>query len=55
MDHSRFPNTYTVLFGYLQGAQLVHNAAQKTSSAEAAKVVAGTFRLIKGLLHLTKV
>jgi len=29
-----------VLSGYSQGAQLVHNAAQKTSAANAAKVAA---------------
>jgi hypothetical protein len=31
-----------VLAGYSQGAQLVHNAAQRTSAANAAKVAAGT-------------
>ncbi|CAI6333662.1 unnamed protein product [Periconia digitata] len=37
---SRCPNTKIVLSGYSQGAQLVHNAAQRTSSANAAKVAA---------------
>ncbi|KAK7181688.1 hypothetical protein DPSP01_013185 [Paraphaeosphaeria sporulosa] len=37
---SRCPNTKIVLSGYSQGAQLVHNAAQKTSAANAAKVAA---------------
>lgn len=30
-----------MLAGYSQGAQLVHNAAQRTSTANAAKVAAG--------------
>ena len=37
---SRCPNTKIVVSGYSQGAQLVHNAALKTSSANAAKVAA---------------
>ncbi|PSN74559.1 cutinase-domain-containing protein [Corynespora cassiicola Philippines] len=37
---SRCPNTKIVLSGYSQGAQLVHNAAQRTSAANAARVAA---------------
>ncbi|OAL57389.1 cutinase-domain-containing protein [Pyrenochaeta sp. DS3sAY3a] len=37
---SRCPSTKIVLAGYSQGAQLVHNAAQRTSAANAAKVAA---------------
>lgn len=37
---TRCPNTKIVLAGYSQGAQLVHNAAGRTSSANAAKVAA---------------
>ncbi|KAH7389744.1 cutinase-domain-containing protein [Phaeosphaeria sp. MPI-PUGE-AT-0046c] len=37
---SRCPNTKIVLSGYSQGAQLVHNAAQRTSAANAQRVAA---------------
>ncbi|PVH99376.1 carbohydrate esterase family 5 protein [Periconia macrospinosa] len=37
---ARCPSTKIVLSGYSQGAQLVHNAAQKTSSANAGRVSA---------------
>ncbi|KAF2124450.1 carbohydrate esterase family 5 protein [Dothidotthia symphoricarpi CBS 119687] len=37
---TKCPSTKIVLSGYSQGAQLVHNAAQKTSAANAAKVAA---------------
>ncbi|KAH6639291.1 cutinase-domain-containing protein [Boeremia exigua] len=37
---TRCPNTKIVLAGYSQGAQLVHNAAVRTSAANAAKVAA---------------
>ncbi|KAH5754096.1 hypothetical protein HBI88_194040 [Parastagonospora nodorum] len=37
---SRCPNTKIVLSGYSQGAQLVHNAAVRTSAANAARVAA---------------
>jgi predicted esterase len=40
---SRCPSTKIVLSGYSQGAQLVHNAAVRTSAANAARVAAGTF------------
>jgi len=40
--YSQCPNTKVVLSGYSQGAQLVHNAAGKLSSANAAKISAGT-------------
>lgn len=37
---TRCPSTKIVLAGYSQGAQLVHNAAQRTSAANAARVAA---------------
>jgi cutinase len=37
---TRCPNTKIVLSGYSQGAQLVHNAAQRTSAANAQRVAA---------------
>ncbi|KAF2448184.1 carbohydrate esterase family 5 protein [Karstenula rhodostoma CBS 690.94] len=37
---SRCPSTKIVLSSYSQGAQVVHNAAQRTSAANAAKVAA---------------
>ncbi|KAF3039712.1 hypothetical protein E8E12_004579 [Didymella heteroderae] len=37
---TRCPNTKIVLAGYSQGAQLVHNAAVRTSAANAARVAA---------------
>lgn len=37
---SRCPNTKIVIAGYSQGAQLVHNAAVRTSAANAARVAA---------------
>jgi cutinase len=38
---TRCPSTKIVLSGYSQGAQLVHNAALRTSAANAARVAAG--------------
>lgn len=37
---SRCPNTKIVVSGYSQGAQLVHNAAQRTSAANAQRIAA---------------
>jgi cutinase len=37
---SKCPSTKIVVSGYSQGAQLVHNALQKTTSANAARVAA---------------
>lgn len=38
-----------MLAGYSQGAQLVHNAAVRTSATNAAKVAAGMSNLLKHL------
>lgn len=42
--YSQCPNTKVVISGYSQGSQLVHNAAAKLSSADAAKISAGMSR-----------